>query len=31
VLVGRSVAGVLSQADRSMSGISALWMGDYRF
>jgi protease IV len=31
VLVGRSVAGVLSQADRSISGISALWMGDYRF
>ena len=31
VLVGRSVAGVLSQADRSISGVSALWLGDYRF
>ena len=31
VLVGRSVAGVLSEADRSFSGVSAQWMGDYRF
>ena len=31
VLVGRSVAGVLSQADRSLTGVSALWLGEYRF
>jgi len=31
VLVGRSVAGVLSQTDRSLTGVSALWLGDYRF
>lgn len=31
VLVGRSVAGVLSQAERSVTGVSALWLGDYRF
>lgn len=31
VLVGRSVSGVLSQADRSLSGVSALWLGEYRF
>ena len=31
VLVGRSVAGVFSQADRSLTGVSALWLGDYRF
>ncbi|ORB66831.1 signal peptide peptidase SppA [Mycolicibacterium tusciae] len=31
VLVGRSVAGVLSQAERSLTGVSALWWGDYRF
>ncbi|MFI5509303.1 signal peptide peptidase SppA [Mycobacterium sp. NPDC051804] len=31
VLVGRSVVGVLSQADRSLTGASALWLGDYRF
>jgi protease IV len=31
VLVGRSVAGVLDQADRSLTGVSALWLGDYRF
>jgi protease-4 len=31
VLVGRSVTGVLSQADRSLAGVSALWLGDYRF
>ncbi len=30
-LLGRSVAGVLSQAERSLTGISALWLGDYRF
>jgi protease-4 len=31
VLVGRSVAGVLYHADQSMRGVSALWLGDYRF
>ena len=31
VLVGRSVAGVLSQAERSLTGVSALWLGEYRF
>ncbi len=30
-LLGRSVAGVLSQADRSLTGVSALWLGEYRF
>jgi protease-4 len=30
-LVGRSVAGVLTQAERSLSGATALWLGDYRF
>lgn len=30
-LLGRSVAGVLSQAERSFTGVSALWLGDYRF
>ena len=30
-LVGRSVAGVLIQAERSLTGVSALWLGDYRF
>jgi protease-4 len=30
-LVGRSVAGVLSQAERSITGTSALWLGEYRF
>ncbi|BBX04438.1 signal peptide peptidase SppA [Mycolicibacterium moriokaense] len=31
VLVGRSVAGVIGQAERSMSGVSALWLGDSLF
>ncbi|MDG5481488.1 signal peptide peptidase SppA [Mycolicibacterium gadium] len=31
VLVGRSVAGALSQAERSLTGVSALWSGEYRF
>jgi protease IV len=31
VLVGRSVAGVLSQGERSLTGVNALWLGDYRF
>jgi protease-4 len=30
-LLGRSVAGVFSQAERSLTGVSALWLGDYRF
>jgi protease IV len=30
-LVGRSVAGMLSQAERSLTGVSALWLGEYRF
>jgi protease-4 len=30
-LVGRSVAGVLSQTERSLTGANALWLGDYRF
>jgi protease-4 len=30
-LVGRSVVGVVGQAERSITGVSALWLGDYRF
>jgi protease-4 len=30
-LVGRSVSGVLSQTERSLTGANALWLGDYRF
>jgi protease-4 len=30
-LIGRSVAGVLGQAERSLTGASAHWLGDYRF
>jgi protease-4 len=30
-LLGRSVAGMLSQAERSLTGARALWLGDYRF
>jgi protease-4 len=30
-LLGRSVLGALSQAERSSTGVSALWLGDYRF
>lgn len=30
-LLGRSLAGVLGQAERSVTGTSALWLGDYRF
>lgn len=30
-LLGRSVAGVIGQAERSLTGVSALWLGDYRF
>ena len=31
VLVGRSVTGILSQAERSLTGVTVLWLGDYRF
>lgn len=31
VLVGRSVVNIIDQAERSMSGVSAVWFGDYRF
>ncbi|MGV0800783.1 S49 family peptidase, partial [Mycolicibacterium elephantis] len=30
-VVGRSVVGVLDNAERSLSGVSALWLGDSRF
>jgi protease-4 len=30
-LLGRSVAGVISEAERSLTGVSALWLGDHRF
>jgi protease IV len=30
-LLGRSVVGALTQAERSLTGVSALWLGDYRF
>jgi protease-4 len=30
-LLGRSVAGVLTHAERSLSGAAALWLGEYRF
>ena len=30
-LLGRSVVGALSHAERSLTGVSALWLGDYRF
>jgi protease IV len=30
-LLGRSVAEALGQAERSLTGVSALWLGDYRF
>jgi protease-4 len=30
-LLGRSIAGALSQAERSLTGVSALWLGEYRF
>jgi protease-4 len=30
-LVGRSVVEMLGQAERSLTGVSALWLGDYRF
>jgi protease-4 len=30
-LLGRSVKEVFVQAERSLTGVSALWLGDYRF
>lgn len=30
-LLGRSVAGMVSHAEQSLTGVSALWLGDYRF
>jgi protease-4 len=30
-LVGRSVVGALGQAERSLTGVNALWWGGYRF
>jgi protease-4 len=30
-LLGRSVVGALRQAERSLTGVSALWLGDCRF
>jgi protease IV len=30
-LLGRSVAGAFGQAERSLTGANALWVGDYRF
>lgn len=30
-LVGQSVAGVVGQAEKSLTGVSALWLGDNRF
>lgn len=31
VLVGRSVVNLVDHAERSVSGVSAMWFGDYRF
>jgi protease-4 len=30
-LLGRSVAEMLGQAERSLTGVSALWLDEYRF
>jgi protease-4 len=30
-IVGRSVIELWSQAERSLTGVTALWLGDYRF
>lgn len=30
-LLGRSVAGMVSHAEQSLTGVSAMWLGDYRF
>ena len=31
VLLGRSAASLLTQAERSLTGVNALWLGDHRF
>ena len=31
VLVGRSVVNLIDQAERSISGVNAMWLGDHRF
>lgn len=31
VLIGRSAATLLAQAERSLTGVNALWLGDHRF
>ncbi|OMC38842.1 signal peptide peptidase SppA [Mycobacterium sp. GA-1841] len=31
VLVGHSVRGILDQAERSITGVNALWLGEHRF
>ena len=30
-VLGRSVTGMLSQTEKTLTGVSALWLGDYRF
>ncbi len=30
-LLGRSAAGALDQAHSAVTGVTALWLGDYRF
>lgn len=30
-LLGRSVAGMVTRAEQTLTGVSALWLGDYRF
>jgi protease-4 len=30
-LIGQSVAGWLGQVEKSLTGVNALWVGDYRF
>lgn len=30
-LLGRSVLGILDQAERTVTGVNALWLGEYRF
>ena len=30
-MLGRSAVEMFGQAERSLTGVSALWIGDYRF
>jgi protease-4 len=30
-VLGQSVAGLLGQVERSLTGVNAVWLGDYRF